>query len=144
MTPQHDNPDTQIPTPGLVVSHGIDTVDVARMANLLQTHGQHFLDRCFNPDEAAYAKDSKRYPEHLAARFAAKEAVLKALGTGLTQGITWTDIHIVRLPNGQPTITLTHSAAEVARARNITHWSLSMTHTDTLASASAIALTAVS
>lgn len=77
---------------------------------------------------------------HLAARFAAKEAVLKALRTGLSCGITWTDVEVVREADGCPVVRLHNVASEVAQAKGITSWQLSLTHTDDLAFASAIAI----
>ena len=88
-----------------IVGHGIDLVEVSRIAELLERHGERFLERCFTAAERGYSDASvKRREEHLAARFAAKEAVLKALGTGWRDGIAWTDIEVVRRPSGQPLV----------------------------------------
>src|SRR5689334_16629057 len=87
-----------------ILGHGIDIVETARIRRLVEEHGQHFLDRVFTPGEQAYcARNPKRRYEHLAGRFAAKEAVLKVLGTGWRGGIAWTDIEITKEPSGQPT-----------------------------------------
>ena len=124
-----------------ILGHGIDLVEIARIGEMVRRHGDHFLDRCFTAAERAYAEASaKRRDEHLAARFAAKEAVLKALGTGWRQGIAWTDVEVVREPSGQPTVRLSGEAARVADAMGVTQWMLSLSHTDTHAMASAIAL----
>ena len=86
-----------------LIGHGIDIVETARIRQLVEEHGQHFLDRCFTAAEQAYcARNQKRYYEHLAGRFAAKEAVLKVLGTGWRGGISWTDIEVVKEESGQP------------------------------------------
>lgn len=122
-----------------IIGHGIDLVEVARIAEMLERHGDAFLARCFTAGEQAYAGARKRRDEHLAGRFAAKEAVLKALGTGWTSGIAWTDVEVVLLPSGQPTVALHGRAAELAAAQGITDWVLSISHTDAHAMASAIA-----
>lgn len=123
-----------------IAGHGIDIVEVARIDRMLKEHGDRFLARCFTPAEQEIGRGSKRESEHLAARFAAKEAVLKALGTGLTQGISWTDIEVVRLPSGEPQIRLRGKAASIAAERGIGEWHLSLSHTATHAVASVIAI----
>jgi holo-[acyl-carrier protein] synthase len=120
------------------LAHGIDLTEVARIGRMVAEHGDSFLSRCFTEPERAYAGDRKRRDEHLAARFAAKEAVLKALGTGWSNGIAWTDVEVVLLPSGQPTVHLSGRAAEVAAGRGITAWLLSLSHTETHAVASVI------
>lgn len=122
-----------------IVSHGVDLVEVARIASLLEEHGQRFLDRCFTAAEQAYAQDNRRRAEHLAGRFAAKEAVLKALGTGLSDGIAWTDVEVVRLDSGKPTIHLHARALEIASGLGIERWHLSISHTAGHAMASVVA-----
>jgi holo-[acyl-carrier protein] synthase len=123
-----------------IIGHGIDLVSVARIESMLRDHGDRFLERCFTPGERAAARDRRRAAEHLAARFAAKEAFLKALGTGLTGGISWTEIEVVTLPTGQPTLSLTGQAAHLARERGISETFLSLSHTDSTAIASVIAV----
>lgn len=122
-----------------IIGHGIDIVEIERIARSIAEHGDRFLERVFTENERKYAQGAKRRNEHLAARFAAKEAVMKALGTGWRDGIAWTDVEVVLLPSGQPTVKLTGKSAELARALGIVHWSLSLTHTDQTAAASAIA-----
>ena len=124
-----------------VVGHGIDMVELDRIAQMLEKHGERFLDRCFTEGEQAYAATSeKRRVEILAARFAAKEAVLKAIGTGWRDGIAWTDIDVIRAESGEPGIKLSGEAERYAMKRSIMSWRLSLTHTRTYAMASAIAL----
>lgn len=124
-----------------IVGHGIDIVETARIRALVDNHGQHFLDRVFTPDEQRYcAKNPKRYFEHLAGRFAAKEAVLKVLGTGWRGGIAWTDVEVVRQSSGLPTITLTGECERIAREQGIARWHVSISHIETHATASAIGL----
>lgn len=122
------------------VAHGIDAVEVARIAQMRAEHGDRFMARCFTAAEAAYAESSRRRDEHLAARFAAKEAVLKALGTGWRSGIAWTDVEVVALPSGAPEIRLGGRAAEIAAEQRIDRWLVSLTHTEQMALASVIGL----
>jgi holo-[acyl-carrier protein] synthase len=125
----------------IIVGHGIDIVETGRIRQMVEEHGQHFLDRCFTPLEQAYCDRSpKRRFEHLAGRFAAKEAVLKALGTGWRGGIAWTDIEIQTDPAGRPVVHLTGEAQRRAAAARITQWLLSISHIETHATASAIAV----
>lgn len=122
-----------------LIGHGIDITPVHRIGEMVDRHGDHFLGRCFTAREVAYAGDSKRRNEHLAARFAAKEAALKALGTGWRHGIAWTDIEVVSDPAGRPSLLVTGKAAEHASALGISSWSVSLSHTGDLAVASVIA-----
>ncbi len=122
-----------------IVGHGIDIVETARIKQMVEEHGQRFLDRCFTPAEQAYcARSTKRYFEHLAGRFAAKEAVLKVLGTGWRGGIAWTDIDVVKELSGRPRVALTGECARIAAELGIAHWHLSISHIETHATASAI------
>jgi holo-[acyl-carrier protein] synthase len=123
-----------------LVSHGIDIVEVQRIAEMEREHGDRFLQRCYTPAELAYCNEGRqgRRGERLAVRFAAKEAVLKALGTGWRSGIGWTDVEVVSLPSGKPTVRLHGKAAEVAAGLGITAWSLSLSHTREYAVASAV------
>ena len=123
-----------------IIGHGIDLVEVSRIMEMLERHGERFEQRCFTAREIAYAGTSRRRTEHLAARFAAKEATLKALGTGLRDGMSWTDIEIVLLPSGQPTIEARGRVEEVAYQMGIGGWLVSMSHTDRHAIASVIAV----
>lgn len=123
-----------------IVGHGIDLVEIARIVRLLDEHPDRFPVRCFTPLELAHAGDGRARAQHLAGRFAAKEAVLKALGTGLTQGIEWTDIEVAAANSGAPEVRLTNRAAEVAARLGVRSWSVSISHADTHAVASAIAV----
>lgn len=121
-----------------VVSHGIDMVDCTRLRAMVDQHGQKFLDRIFTPAEQDYCRDRKRAIEHLAGRFAAKEAVLKVLGTGWRDGITWTDIEIRNSPSGQPSVRLTGRCRAIADELGLTTILISISHIGTHAIASAI------
>ena len=124
-----------------ILGHGIDIVETSRIRRLVDEHGQRFLDRCFTVEEQRYcALNEKRYLEHLAGRFAAKEAVLKVLGTGWRGGIAWTDVEVVRETSGQPKIKLTGECERIAKAIGISRWHVSISHIETHATASAIGL----
>lgn len=123
-----------------IVGHGIDIVEVARIAQMAAQHSDRFLERCFTPAERAYCEPNRRVNEHLAARFAAKEAVLKALGTGLDDGLAWTEIEITRDPRGRPGIRLSGRADTLAREMGVDSWLISLSHTEHYAAASVIAL----
>jgi holo-[acyl-carrier protein] synthase len=122
-----------------IVGHGIDLVETARIAELIDRHGERFLERVFTSGEREGAGRGPSRVEHLAARFAAKEAVAKALGTGIAGGVHWTDIEVEIRPGGQPSIRLHGGAARAAESRGARGWHLSLTHTRTHAMASAIA-----
>ena len=112
-----------------IVGHGIDIVAIARVDEMLQRWGERFTHRCFVDGERAYADAGrKRRAERYAARFAAKEAVLKALGTGLRDGIAWTDIAVVQEPSGRPALELAGVAADLARQQGIDRWAVSLSH----------------
>jgi holo-[acyl-carrier protein] synthase len=122
-----------------IIGHGIDVVDVARIEQMLAQHGERFVRRCFTPAERDYSESgTKRRAERYAARFACKEAVLKALGTGWRDGIAWTDIEVVRQPSGRPALSLSGRCAELALRLKITQWHISLSHTAQIATASAI------
>jgi holo-[acyl-carrier protein] synthase len=122
-----------------IIGHGIDLTSVERIQRLLVDHPDRFLLRCFTETERQYAANRREAATHYAARFSAKEATLKALGTGLRFGIEWTDIEVQNDGLGQPTLHLTGKAAEIAAKLGVTHWFLSLSHTAGLASASVIA-----
>lgn len=124
-----------------VIGHGIDIVETERIRRSVSEHGERFLDRVFTPAEQKYcSKSKKRYYEHLAGRFAAKEAVLKVLGTGWRGGIAWTDIEILPEPSGQPKIALSGECQRIAKEMGIVSWHISISHIETHATASAIGL----
>ena len=126
-----------------IVGHGIDIVETQRIRALVERHGKHFLDRVFTEGEQAYcAVNPKRYYEHLAGRFAAKEAVLKVLGTGWRGAIAWTDIEILREESGQPKVKLSEECLRIAGEMGIATWHVSISHIETHATASAIGVRA--
>lgn len=123
----------------MILGHGIDLVPVSRVAGMIADHRDRFLERCFTTGERAYCEGRKNSAEHFAARFAAKEAILKALGTGWSGGIAWTDAEVVVHASGKPTVVLRGKAAEIASVMGVKRWFLSLTHAEGFATASAIA-----
>lgn len=123
------------------VAHGIDLVDFPRIEEMVKRHGQRFLNKVFTAGERAYAESNKNGTEKLAGRFAAKEAVLKLMGTGWRGKIAWTDIEIVNNPAGQPEVMLSGEVKKIGEKLGIKHISISITHTANFAIASAVALT---
>lgn len=122
-----------------ILGHGIDLVDTARIARLLSEHDGRFLGRVFTARERDYCEaGGKNRLQRYAARFAAKEAVLKVLGTGWSGGIAWTDVEVGREPAGRPVVRLHGEAAAIADRLCITHWHLSLSHLPDHALASAI------
>lgn len=123
-----------------IVAHGIDLVDCPRIEQMVQRHGERFLKRVFTDAERAYAKANRNEVEKLAGRFAAKEAILKLMGTGWRGKIAWTDIEVINNPVGQPEVTLGGEVKTIADGLGIKHISISITHTANFAIASAVAL----
>ena len=120
----------------ILVSSGVDIVEVERIDRAIIRHGQRFFQRLYTSKELV---DSGGRTPALAARFAAKEAVAKALGTGIGD-VGWTEIEIIRGSNKEPMLHLSGRAEEVARELMITAWSISLSHTHEHAIAVAIAL----
>ena len=123
-----------------IVAHGIDLVDCPRIEQMIQRHGERFVNRVFTAAEQAYARANKNEIEKLAGRFAAKEAVLKLIGTGWRGKIAWTDIEIINNAAGQPEVTVGGQVKKIADELGIEHISVSITHTANFAIASAVAL----
>ena len=121
-----------------VVGHGVDMVDCRRLGELIDRYGQRFLERVFTPGELSYANARRRRLEHLAGRFAVKEAVLKVLGTGWAGGIRWTDIEVVTDPSGRPRLKLTGQCRQIAEQMHIGDILVSISHIETHAIASAV------
>jgi holo-[acyl-carrier protein] synthase len=124
----------------MIVGHGIDLCGVARIRRMLESHGDHFLDRTFTAAEVEYARRRKKgFEETLAGRFAAKEAVMKALGTGWREGVEFNGIEVLNEPSGKPYVVLHGTTAAKSASLGITAWHISITHTEDLAIASAVA-----
>ena len=119
----------------MIVGTGIDLVSVPRFDAFVRRRGEAGLRRLFTPGELHYCRALAAPAPSFAARFAAKEAFLKALGTGLAGGLRWTDVEVVRAPSGQPSLRLHGSAADAAVALGASRFHLSISHTADLAGA---------
>ena len=120
------------------IAHGIDMVACDRLQQSIDRHGDRFLRRVFTQAELDYCLPRKRRIEHLAGRFAAKEAVMKVLGTGWREGIHWKDIEIRNEPSGRPKVHLTGRSRQRADELGLTEILISISHVQTHAVASAI------
>jgi holo-[acyl-carrier protein] synthase len=122
----------------MIVGSGIDLTEIERIQHSVERYGQRFLDHVYTPAEQAYCLRKRKSAESLAARFAAKEAGAKALGTGISHGVNWLEIEVVREPSGRPTLKFHGRAAEFAARLGAVRAALSITHTNTLAMASVV------
>src|SRR5262249_51161265 len=109
----------------MIVGSGVDLAEVDRIRKSIERFGTRFVDRIFTPGEIAYVENKANRFE----RYAAKEAGMKAIGTGWKRGVTWHDFEVANLPSGKPTLKLTGVAAEVAAQMRVKNIALSMTHT---------------
>jgi len=122
----------------MIIGTGIDIVEIARFRKILAGTGNRFLDRVFTPEEQRFCLARRDPAPHFAARFAAKEAVFKALGTGWSNGVTWLDAEVRRQDHGAPVIMLHGVASEIAASKSVGRIHLSLTHTNNCAAATAI------
>lgn len=122
----------------MIVGSGIDLVEIARIQQSLERFGPRFLNRVFTSAEQAYCMRKRNAAESLAARFAAKEAAAKALGTGISRGVNWLEIEVVREPGGRPNLLFHGRAAQIAAQLGVAHAALSITHTATLSMANVV------
>src|SRR6185369_13048712 len=113
----------------VIVGTGIDLCEVDRIREAIERHGQRILQRVYTEREIAYAQLKANPYERFAARFAAKEAGMKALGTGWRGGLGWRDLEVINLPSGRPTLQLHGKAAEIAEKLGVRNIALSITHT---------------
>jgi holo-[acyl-carrier protein] synthase len=123
----------------MILGHGIDVVEHARFSRLM-TQEEAFVRRCFTPVEIEIGKCTPNSLQWFASRFAAKESVMKALGTGWLQGVSWHDILITTSAEGAPSVVLTGKTAERAQFMGIASWLLSISHSENISIASVIAL----
>jgi holo-[acyl-carrier protein] synthase len=112
----------------MILGIGTDIIEVERIDRLLREHGEQFLRRCFTEEETGYALSRKNAAQHLAGRFAVKEAVMKALGTGWGRGVRWRDIAVRRRPGDAPRVELSGGAARHARRLGIARVHISISH----------------
>ena len=122
----------------MIIGTGIDLVEIARIEQTVERYGDRFLDRVYTRAEQAYCRRKRRSAESFAARFAAKEAGAKALGTGISFGVSWLEIEVAREAGGRPTLQFHGRAAEIARHLGVARAALSITHTGEVAMASVI------
>jgi holo-[acyl-carrier protein] synthase len=113
----------------LIVGLGIDIAEVGRVKAAIERYGETFLRRVYTANERQYCERFKNKYERYAGRFAAKEAAMKALGTGWSRGVRWVDVEVVREKGGRPTIKLAGEAGHVADSLQVKNISLSITHT---------------
>jgi holo-[acyl-carrier protein] synthase len=122
----------------MIVGSGIDLVEIGRIQRSMDRYGGRFLDRVYTRAEQSYCRRKRNSAESFAARFAAKEAGAKALGTGISFGVSWLEIEVVREPSGRPTLRFHGRAAQIAARLGVARAALSITHTGSLAMASVL------
>jgi holo-[acyl-carrier protein] synthase len=113
----------------MIVGVGVDLAEVPRIRAAIERYGRHFIERIYTPAEIAYVDRKANRYERYAARFAAKEAGMKAIGTGWRRGVRWKDFEVANLPTGKPTLRMHGVAAQVALRLGVQNISLSITHT---------------
>jgi holo-[acyl-carrier protein] synthase len=125
----------------MIISSGIDLIKIERIEKALERHGERFLEKIFSPAELERLNrfttrqvSPRLIAAELAARFAAKEACSKALGTGIGP-VSWKEMEVINEPSGKPTLRLTGKAAQIAKKRGYTSWSVSLTHSQEMAAA---------
>ena len=120
-----------------IIGLGFDVTDIPRVAEVYERYGDRFLQRVFTPGEITYCTRRRNPVPHLAGRFAAKEAAMKALGTGHSRGVLWRDVEVFRI-GGPPQLRLHGAAARIAEQMGVQRALLTITHSDTLAMAQVI------
>ena len=122
----------------MIVGTGIDVIEVPRVAAAIERFGDRFVRRIFTEEEIRYCESKANRVERYAARFAAKEAGMKALGTGWNHGVRWRDVEVRRQPGQRPTLAFHGKAGEFAARMGVSNIALSLTHTETQAIAQVI------
>ena len=122
----------------MILGTGVDLAEVDRIRAAIERYGERFINRIFTSREIAYVERKANRYERYAGRFAAKEAGMKAIGTGWKQGVRWQDFEVANLPSGRPTLRLYGQAAEIAGQLGVKSVSLSITHTAALGMAHVI------
>jgi len=113
----------------LIIGMGVDIAEVERIQRAIERYGEVFLRRIYTPKEREYCEQFKNKYERYAGRFAAKEAAMKALGTGWRRGVRWVDLEVVREAGGRPTLELGGEAGKIAKQLGVKNIALSITHT---------------
>ncbi|SFJ20829.1 holo-[acyl-carrier protein] synthase [Planctomicrobium piriforme] len=124
----------------MIFGLGTDIVEIVRIGEMIERHGELFLQRVYTEDEIKYCQRHKEALQHYAGRWAAKEAVMKTLGTGFTKGVGWKDIQVCNTKSGRPIIELSGGAAQVAKSVGIDNVLITISHCRAYATATAIAL----
>lgn len=122
----------------MLIGTGVDLIEVERIAHSIERFGDRFLRRVYTDHEIAYCRRKRVSAESFAARFAAKEAGAKALGTGISRGVTWNEFQVTRNPGGRPILELRGRAEQMAKELGVRGISLSLTHTRGLAMATVL------
>lgn len=122
----------------LIIGMGVDLAEVERIQAAIERHGETFLKRVYTLKEREYCEQFKNKYERYAGRFAAKEATMKALGTGWGRGVRWVDLEVVRERGGKPSVALAGEAGKIAERMGVKNIALSITHTATMALAQVI------
>ena len=122
----------------MILGTGVDLAEVPRIRASIERYGEKFIRRIYTPAEIAYVERKANKYQRYAARFAAKEAGMKAIGTGWRRGVTWQDFEVANLPSGKPTLLLHGVAAKFAGKLGVKNISLSITHTSELGMAHVI------
>jgi len=122
-----------------IIGIGTDITECLRIARMVERHGEAFINRVYTPAETRYCQTRKQSTQHFTGRWAAKEAILKALGTGWRRGIAWRDMEILNEASGKPLVTLSGGAKDVAKQLGITEMHVSISHCHTHATAYALA-----
>ncbi len=126
--------------PSVIIGLGTDIIEIVRIGRMVERHGEVFLNRVYTDDEIRYCQRRKESYQHFAGRWAAKEAVMKTLGTGWIRGIGWRDIEVATLKSGQPTIQIHGGAREHSERIGIDDVLITISHCRSYATATAIAL----
>jgi holo-[acyl-carrier protein] synthase len=113
----------------VIIGSGVDLAEVPRIRASIERFGEKFISRIYTPSEIAYVRRKANSYERFAARFAAKEAGMKAIGTGWRRGVTWQDFEVANLASGKPTLKFHGVAARIAQQLGVKNVSLSLTHT---------------
>ena len=123
-----------------IIGIGTDITECLRIARMIERHGELFITRVYTDEEIRYCQSRKQATQHFTGRWSAKEAVLKALGTGWTRGISWRDVEILNEPGGKPVVVLRGGARSAAQELGITKMLVSISHCRTHATAYALAV----
>lgn len=123
-----------------VLGIGVDIVECLRIAQMIERHGERFIERVYAPVEIEYCRSRRAATQHYAGRWAAKESVMKALGTGWVRGVNWTDIEIQNEPGGKPSVFFRGGVRDLVEALGIAEMQLTLSHCRSHAVAMALAL----